>query len=489
MASSAHVLLRVAESHDNVATVANWLALHVYPAVPQWWTKAPAEMCAALALRFRVELLTATNDSKPYFTLFDLTTWKYYAGIHMVISREDKFHALLEPTAIVEYIIAQCGVMMEHINSIDHINKENISVARDFARIVNRMLSVFACMIHGRPVILTFHEDCTSELAVTFAADTSGMPTLSLNTAHLVPRTQGYRVGNVVTPSLLEYIILLICYTNELTRPPVEAHDYNPHAIDITSVYNAQQFKQRLDALVARMRNLLVVPLEEYSKLDCRVTVTRTSDNMVTVTKARTGETWPVMVSAGCDTLLDRFSIIAGISALLRHTDSFTPTQVATMVFREIFGYVADIFPGMAMARRVIIDQIHDIDVEESDPKRPGMEAFVAPWYNDDGSFAQLFKFRLYLGWLRRGQRQLHSSVGVPPTPDLAIAETLWHEAVHMCAPPRRRGEDAHGDQFHAFVERQGVHMIWRSATSCRVSATFSYPGIAYYTTARASAM
>jgi hypothetical protein len=472
MASSAHVLLHVAEATDDVATVANWLALHVYPAVPQWWTRAPAEILAALALRFRLWLTCDPCVFELRFTLVDGKTETYYEGVHRAISREDKVHAMLSPTAAMEYTIAQCGVMVDHINSPGNGN----GIVCEFARIVNRMLSMFACMIHGRPVALTFHEDCTSGLAVTFGADT-----VSLNTAHLVPRAQGYRVGDTKTASLLEYIILLICYTNELTRPLVAPDDDNPHGVDIVSVHNAWQFKQRLDALVAHMYTVLVVPLEMYSEIDRRITVSRTNDNTMTITNYDTGETRPVPVSATGDTLLDRFSIIAGISALLWHTRESWPGRVATHFIRRIYYVFPEIFPGMEQVQSAIYE-MHDIDVEEYGGR---LHAYVHLLYGHKPVYTG---FRLFLHWLRDGKQYLHSSIGVPQTQDLAIAEILWHEAVHMCVPCISE-QDEHGPAFHALAERQGVRLLWPAATVCSVNSMPSYPGIAYYTTARASVM
>lgn len=475
MNSSAHALLHVAESGDDVATVANWLALHVYRAVPRWWQKAAAEMRAALALRFRLWLTCDPCVFELRFTLVDGKTERYYEGMHRVISREDRFHAILSPVAAMEYTIAQCGVMMDHINDTFNDKTANIAVVRDFARIVNRMLSVFACMIHGRSVRLAFYEDCTSELAVTFDADT-----VSLNTAHLVPCAQGYRVGTLETASLLEYIILLICYTNEPTRPPIAPDDYNPCGVDIASVHNVRQFKQRLDALVAHMYNVLVVPLETYSEIDRRITVRRTSDTVVTVSTARGDQTRTVDVTG--DTLVDRFSIIAAISALLWYTRQSYPTQVAKHFIKDIFYAIPDIFPGMKEVQYALFD-MHNMDVEED---HPDLIAQVLFTYS---TRILCTGFRLYIGRFRGDKwRRLHSSIGVPQTQDLAIAEILWHEAIHMCVPTDY-GQDPHGPAFHAIAEQQGVRMLWQSGESCCVHSMPLYPGIAYYTTARASAM
>lgn len=487
--SSAGTLLHLAAGTENVAEIAKYLRNTVYHAVtPGWWMRAAAEMRTALLSRYSIRPRTSKQFNTPHLVLCDIHTNVCYVGFDLYLSTQSTLFSVLGQTMLVDYVVAMAGVMLDHINNQTRLHQpgDDLQVVRGFAYAVQRMFNIFACMVHERAVILAFHEDSTSELAVTFDAGYN-IPTVSLNTAHLVPRAQGYRVGTATTHSLLEYIMLLISYTNEHTSTRIVHPGYvdeNPHGIDLVSVRLLQRFESRLRELVHWMHTALVVPWSWYAETDPRIVVT--SDGIVTVTHVASGSSLSLVPHGGGDTVVDRLTVLAGISLVLRGAREPNPGRVAAAVFRGIFHHIARIFE-MPEAARVVDEEIDDFDVELECHDSKGVTAFVARKFAHDGSPLRCVRFRFFLKDIKTDWRQLHSSLGIPSTPEMFIAETLWHEAIHMCLA-RPRSEDAHGDAFHAFAARQGVRFIWREGTAHPVGYS-AYPGIAYYTTSRASAM
>jgi hypothetical protein len=476
------MLLWMARGSLPPSTAAKFLRQTLYRIDTEWWHAAAHDMRAAVALGYEITK-ERSRDGTTIVNLYSKskqihTPTRVSGGLLRLSGFTYEYGTLWDGSdQMFDHVVASAGIMAKYVNEYTD-DDEASAVIRQLSLVVSRLLDIFSCMIHTRgEIAVDFVEDMTSIRAVWKQPSSKGDGTVIVfNTAHLVPKPQGYRVGRRQTDSVLEYMLLLIADTGERTTTRVTGlADYNPHGVDVTSVKLARGFKAKLQQLADKIDELVMVPWEWYTEHYPAIAIRPVHKNSHAVTASKkdplTGEEKSYVLylnSNTHDSLRGRLRILF----LLEDWDEIECQGIVALVLRKIFYAVADIFalPDVAVACNSSVNQFKISQDFDSN---------AYAWVEKERRSDRPVAFVLNIVKFEEHWRLLHTTVGLPATPSLAMAEIMWHESIHMITHDLEN--DGHGADFHRVVHSFGVRLIHQYGCSAPVDSGTPYPGIAYY--------